>query len=441
MPDFRVVVLGAGPAGLFAAHALAAAGIDFIVLERQSEVVRYRGALLLVWPPFVRLLDQLGLYDAALELSTPITTKTHFTHTGEPLWSDRVFASIADEFGYPNLGLSRGNLLRLLYENLPKRETRVKVNANVTSIETDKDGVHVHLADGSVVDGSIVIAADGVHSQARELIQRLSDPSTSTESEPAPPMPATYLSLFGHTRGVREDIALGDFAESHGPGVASQSVRLRDTMFFTVLKRLDKPTSEKKKFTSEEVEKFAQEMSDVNIFPGVKLKEIWPLREQTNAVLLHQEEGMAKKWYHGRVVIVGDAAHKMTSVNGQGALSAVLSATALVNSLRAALLKKAVPATEDLEVAFARYEASRKEAASGVVQLGIMITRFVTWADARFEDVDRSMSSEANMMVETKNRLVPGLSQSPVLDFIPFESKQGTTPWAINSKPSTRSQL
>ncbi|KAI0814019.1 hypothetical protein GGR55DRAFT_492721 [Xylaria sp. FL0064] len=442
MSGFRVIVLGAGPAGLFTAHALAAAGIDFVVLERQREIVRYKGALIVLWPPFVRLMDQLGMYEQLQKYSTRFTTKTNFTHDGEPLCTGPVFEAAEDELGYPTVGLSRGNLLRILYENLPRHETRVRANTNAVNIETNKDGVRVHLADGSVVHGSIVIAADGVHSPARELIQRLRRDSSATgDLEPTTPMVATFMSLFGHTRGVRQDVAVGDFAESHGPGVASQSTRLDDTMYFTVLKRLDKQTSEKRSFTSEEVDSFAQEMSDLTIYPGVKLKEIWPLREQTNAVLLNQEEGLAKKWYHDRIVIVGDAAHKMTSINGQGALSAVLSATALVNYLQATLRTKPRPSTKDLEAAFAKYEASRMEVAGGVVNLGINVTRFITWSGEQDEALDRESSSKQNMAEEAKKRLVPAFSQSPILDFIPFEGKHGNTPWQMDGKPPIRPQL
>ncbi|KAI1418987.1 hypothetical protein F5Y12DRAFT_357596 [Xylaria sp. FL1777] len=442
MSDFRVVVLGAGPAGLFTAHALAAAGIDFIVLERQPEIVRFKGALIVLWPPFIRLMEQLGLYEQLKELSTRFTTKTNFTHSGEPLCSGRVFEKMEDELGYPTLGLSRGNLLRILYENLPERETKVRANAHAVNIETHKDGVRVHLADGSVVDGSMVIAADGVHSPTRQLIQRLEHDSSATgDLEPDTPMVATFMSLFGHTRGVREDIALGDFAESHGPGIASQSTRLDGTMYFTVLKRLDEQTSEKRRFTSEEVDNFAQELSDLTIFPGIKLKEIWPLREQANAVLLNQEEGLAKKWHHGRIVIVGDAAHKMTSINGQGALSAVLSATALVNNLRATLQKTPTPSTEDLEAAFAKYELSRMETAGAVVKLGSLVTRFVTWTGAENEVQDRESSTKQDIAEESKKKFLPTFARSPIFDFIPFESKSGNTPWEMDGMPLIRPQL
>ncbi|KAI0968392.1 hypothetical protein F4678DRAFT_198997 [Xylaria arbuscula] len=439
MSNFRVIILGAGPAGLFAAHALTAAGIDYVVLERQPEIVRFKGALIVIWPPFLRLMDQLGLYEQLLEYSTPFSTKTNFTHDGELLCTGPVFETLADELGYPTVGLSRGNLLRVLYENLPGRETKVRANAHAVNIETHKDGVQVHLADGTVVDGSMVIAADGVHSPTRQLIQRLGrDPSATDELESATPMVATFMSLFGHTRSVREDIALGDFAESHGPGTASQSARLNDTMYFTVLKRVDEQAAARRSFTSEEVEKVAQELSDVTIFPGVKLKEIWPMREQANAVLLKQEEGVAKKWHHDRIVIVGDAAHKMTSINGQGALSAVLSVTALANNLQATLQKNSNPSTEDLNEAFVNYETSRIETAGDVVKMGASLTRYISWTETGDEAKDREKSIKENMAQEALKRFLPGFRQAPIFDFLPFESKHGNTPWATDAELPAR---
>ncbi|KAJ3561122.1 hypothetical protein NPX13_g9065 [Xylaria arbuscula] len=139
MSKFRVIVLGAGPAGLFTAHGLAAANIDYIVLERQPEIVRYKGALIIIWPPFLRLLDQLGIYEHVKKFSTPMVSKTSFTHSGEPLSTGDVFTVLEKDLGYPTLGLSRGNLIRALYETLPGHETKVRANANVTNIEQHKD--------------------------------------------------------------------------------------------------------------------------------------------------------------------------------------------------------------------------------------------------------------------------------------------------------------
>ncbi|KAK3933623.1 hypothetical protein QBC46DRAFT_275413 [Diplogelasinospora grovesii] len=44
---FRVIIVGAGPVGLYMAHALMAANIEFVVLEQQATVLNYSGALIL----------------------------------------------------------------------------------------------------------------------------------------------------------------------------------------------------------------------------------------------------------------------------------------------------------------------------------------------------------------------------------------------------------
>ncbi|KAI0202112.1 FAD/NAD(P)-binding domain-containing protein [Astrocystis sublimbata] len=417
---FRAIILGGGPAGLFTAQTLVAANIDFIVLERQPEIVRFRGALLVLWSPFVRVMDQLGLYQPAVQYSTRLTTKTNFTHSGEPLCSGPVYEAIEKELGYPTLGLSRGNLLRVLYDNLPERQTKVKTSAHVVKVETNNDGVRVHLADGSVVYGSMVIAADGVHSPTRELIQRLNN------QIPTSPMVPAFLSLFGQTCRIR-----GDVAESHGPGTASQSIRLRESMYFTVLRRIREPIPANKRFTNVDMDRFVEEMSDITVFPGIKLKEVWPQREQGSAVLLPQEEGVAGKWYHGRIVLLGDAAHKMTSVNGQGALSGAMSAVTLCNYLRATLRETAKPSTEDLEATFARYEKSRKETVTGVVNQGHFLTRLITWTSQANEAHDRASSVVGNLANSAVNLFVPGFRKSPILDFLPFKSQRGDTPWEM----------
>lgn len=58
---FKVIVVGGGPVGLTAAHALSRAGIDFVVLEHRASVTTDVGASLVLWPQGLRVLAQLGL--------------------------------------------------------------------------------------------------------------------------------------------------------------------------------------------------------------------------------------------------------------------------------------------------------------------------------------------------------------------------------------------
>ena len=57
---FRVIVVGAGIAGLTLSNALQRADIDHVVLEKHKQVVFPSGASIGMWPHGSRLLSQLG---------------------------------------------------------------------------------------------------------------------------------------------------------------------------------------------------------------------------------------------------------------------------------------------------------------------------------------------------------------------------------------------
>lgn len=62
---FRVIIVGAGPVGLYLAHALYRANVDFVVLEQYESVHRFHGAGILLFQSTLRLLDQIGLFAKA----------------------------------------------------------------------------------------------------------------------------------------------------------------------------------------------------------------------------------------------------------------------------------------------------------------------------------------------------------------------------------------
>jgi 2-polyprenyl-6-methoxyphenol hydroxylase-like FAD-dependent oxidoreductase len=70
MPAFRVIIVGGGPAGLIAAHALSHAGIDFVVLERRPDIIEDVGAGLVLGSQSLRVMSQLGLLDRLQSIGT-----------------------------------------------------------------------------------------------------------------------------------------------------------------------------------------------------------------------------------------------------------------------------------------------------------------------------------------------------------------------------------
>jgi 2-polyprenyl-6-methoxyphenol hydroxylase-like FAD-dependent oxidoreductase len=70
--NFKVIVVGGGPVGLTAAHALSRAGLDYIVLENRHSVTIDVGASLVLWPQGLRVLAQLGLLDRLREIGADL---------------------------------------------------------------------------------------------------------------------------------------------------------------------------------------------------------------------------------------------------------------------------------------------------------------------------------------------------------------------------------
>lgn len=79
--------------GLYLAHALSKARIDYVVLEQSDSVIRYQGAGVLLYPQTLRLLDQIGLYDESendfiiVHNQTDLLTSNGRVIKSTPLWS------------------------------------------------------------------------------------------------------------------------------------------------------------------------------------------------------------------------------------------------------------------------------------------------------------------------------------------------------------------
>ena len=81
----RIIVVGGGPVGMTAAHALTKAGIDFVLLESRPEIVLNAGSNLVLSAMGLRALSQLGLLSALAKVSSPVTKFKRFDHKGRDL--------------------------------------------------------------------------------------------------------------------------------------------------------------------------------------------------------------------------------------------------------------------------------------------------------------------------------------------------------------------
>lgn len=203
----------------------------------------------------------------------------------------------------------RRDLMEVLYSKLPEREHRVLSNKKVTGVEQDDTSVTVTCADGSVFKGDVLVGCDGVHSAVRHLVfeQRKAQPRAPPKSE--------YRGLFGSSPRP-EGIAPCNITETHNEGIVFMILCTEDTAFWLITHRKHKDAPDRQKYSAEDIQVLVDEYKDHSVAPGAKITfgELWETRDTVPGPGMYDYvEGVAERWYNGRVAIVGDAAHRVSS--------------------------------------------------------------------------------------------------------------------------------
>ena len=156
-----VGIIGAGPAGLFAANVLVRAGIDCEIFERLDEgAARARARAGLIEDRTARLLDAYGLADGMLKRGKTLGA-CEFRRGGVRHVFDYGSLSGARHHVYP-----QQFLVADLIDSLRSVGTEVRFATPVESVELG-DGPVVRGDDGTTVDCDFVLGCDGFHGVSR----------------------------------------------------------------------------------------------------------------------------------------------------------------------------------------------------------------------------------------------------------------------------------
>ena len=357
-----VLIAGAGMGGLTLALSLHQIGVKCRVFESVREI-KPIGVGINVLPHACRELIELGL-EPAIE-ATAIRTKelAYFSKHGKPIWSEP--RGLDAGYRWPQYSIHRGELQMILLDAARERlgSENILTAHHLLDWEETPNGVRARFVDKDTGrdlgthEGSLLIAADGIHSTIRGKLF----------PDEGPPIWNGRILWRGVT-----------FAE---PFLSGRTMIMAG---YQALKFVCYPVSKQASDSGRPmINWIAEREFDPNYHwrredynRAAKLEEFLPWFEDwqfdwldvpgliSNAEYAYEfplvDRDPLDRWTHGRTTLIGDAAHPMYPIGSNGASQAILDARVLTREI----LEHG--ATTDALLA---YEAERRPATSELVLL------------------------------------------------------------------------
>ena len=339
-----IAIVGAGIGGMAAAATLRRIGARVDVYEQAGQFARI-GAGIQMMPNSMKVLRRIGVEEKLRQTAfQPYSHLNREWDTGEIV---RELPMPESLFGAPYLCMHRADLHDALAAAVPAQI--VHFDKKLARLDQRAGQVRLTFADGSRAQADAVVGADGVHSVVRDIIVGPDAPIHKGR--------IAYRAVFSSALMKGADIGR---SRTKWWGVDRHIV-----IYYTTATR-----SELYFVTS--VPEPAEWMTRESWSAKGDVKELRQAYEgfhpEVRAVLeacpdCHKwailEREPLPRWSEGRVVLLGDACHPMTPYMAQGGATAIEDAAILARCFEQF-------EGDDIEAAFALYEAHRKSRTSRI---------------------------------------------------------------------------
>ncbi|KAK2596434.1 hypothetical protein N8I77_013324 [Diaporthe amygdali] len=342
-----VIIVGSGLTGLTLALMLQQLGVDYLLLEAYDSCTPNVGASIAIQPQGLRIFHQLGILEDVEAIYQPLvqaisvdgdTGKLHLIETTEILKERHGY-----EIGYFN----RYDLLCVLHKHIREKE-RLLVNQKIIRVDTLEDKAIAYTSTGDVFEAQVVIGADGVRSTVRNEMWRNAEVAGAVPEEDKKEIICDWATCFGVSdygaslpRGQVGSVA-GD--EYNAGWMVGKDGRCFSFWFF-------KLPEESRKITYNTIPRFTKEDHEREIARGKELlakvprknglhidfDQLYDQRHPINSGITALPHFVLKKWHYGRIVVIGDSAHKFNPLPGHGGMNCLVSAATLINCLQESL--------------------------------------------------------------------------------------------------------
>ncbi|MWB97812.1 FAD-dependent monooxygenase [Agromyces seonyuensis] len=345
----RAIVVGGGIAGPALGMALVAVGAEPIVLEAAS-TDRAAGSWFTIAPNGLAALDELDALDPVRRYGVPTRANVMVGATGSVLGRLPLGRPLDD--GTPALSFRRPDLSAALMAEAAHRGVDVRHGARAVAAETADSGAAVVLADGTRVEGDIVIGADGIRSIVRTAI----DPQAAA---------ARYVGLAnfgGVTRGGAAsaglDLEAWTFVFGRRAFFGGLPTPDGDVVWFVNEPREPVSREERAGTSSTEWRDHLVDLARPDAGPFADLIAAGELDLAGDSTY---DLPTVRTWHRGRLALIGDALHAPSPSSGQGASMALEDAVVLAARLRD---------EATLAAAFASFETARRARVERIVADG-----------------------------------------------------------------------
>lgn len=339
MGTTSVLISGASVAGTALAYWLDRYGFDVTVMER-APGLRPGGQAIDVRGPAVDVARRMGVLDAIREQSTKMRGMTMVGPDGEELFQTTDYTFSGGDLDSDDIEILRDDLCRIMYEAASGR-VAYRFDDTITAIGDRYDGAHVTFERSPARTFDVVVGADGLHSNTRQLV-------FGPESAYITHL-GMYLAVFTAPNFLGLDHwQIFQMSGVTGGGVMSarDNTELRAYLGFAS----EEPVEYDVRDVDAQKRLLAERTAEAGwIWPRAK-EYMW---EAPDFHLDSMSQIHLDAWSRGRVVLLGDAGYCGSPLSGQGTSMAMVGAYVLAGELK--------EAGGDHRTAFTSYEAELRD--------------------------------------------------------------------------------
>ncbi|NEA63736.1 FAD-dependent monooxygenase [Streptomyces sp. SID12488] len=322
----RVLVAGAGIAGLAVAVALRDTGFDVTVHERAADGLGAVGSAMGLNPAAVLALRALGLDGQVIASGAEVHRWELLNWDGERIggWPQ---TKVSEAFGAPSITLPRARLHQTLHAALP--DGQLRRGSTVAGYRETAAGVDLLLSDGTYERGHLLIGADGLRSAVRRQMHG-----------DTPPRPAGFTAWRAVSDRAADD-GSSTARQILGSGATFGSWPLPGGRTYWVATLADEEQeaaglthgTDATAHTPKDHAALADAFRAAPPSAAALIEATTPAKVLRTPIL---DRPPLAGWSTVRTLLVGDAAHPMVPTTGQGGGQALLDAIALADVLQGA---------------------------------------------------------------------------------------------------------